>query len=55
MSDVNEVRKCDVKNRISTLREELKPLLTNVKSLQERIAYLEADLAEVLDEKFSKS
>jgi chromosome segregation ATPase len=55
MSDVNEVRKSDLKNRISALREELKPLLTNVKSLRERISYLEADLAEVLDEKFSKT
>jgi chromosome segregation ATPase len=55
MSDVNEVRRKDIRNRISALREELNPLLTKVKSLQERISHLELDLAEVMDEKFTSN
>ena len=54
MSDVNEVRRNDIKNRISALREELNPLLTKVKSLQERISHLELDLAQLLDERFDR-
>ena len=46
MSDANEVRKNNIRNRISALRIELSPILTKVKSLQERISYLEADLSQ---------
>ncbi len=50
----NEVRKTDLKNRIAALNAELTPILATAKNLQERISHLEADLAEVMDEKFKR-
>ena len=49
-----EERKSDLKNRIAALNAELTPALAKVHNLQERIAHLESDLAEVMDEKFKR-
>jgi chromosome segregation ATPase len=48
-----EERKSDLKNRIAALNAELTPVLAKVQNLQERIAHLESDLGELMDEKFA--
>jgi chromosome segregation ATPase len=47
-------RKADIKQRITTLTEELTPLLARVKNLQERISHLELDLRDVMDSKYQR-
>jgi chromosome segregation ATPase len=49
-----EERKSDLKNRIAALNAELTPVLATAKNLQERIAHLESDLGELMDEKFRR-
>ncbi len=47
--NTNDQRKADIKSRIAALSEELKPLLSRVDSLKERIQFLESDLRDILE------
>ena len=49
-----EERQSDLRSRITALNAELVPVLAKAKNLQERIAHLESDLAEVMDERFTR-
>jgi hypothetical protein len=50
----NEQRKADIKARISQLTTELEPILAKAESLRHRIAALQLDLSEVLDNRFQR-
>ena len=49
-----EQRKADIRKRISDLSAELLPLKSRTKNLEERIAILELDLRDALDEQHKR-